>query len=348
MRVRPSTCASPTSSAPRTRPGPRRRGRSSPISRCRASPRSTTARCAAKPAGRCRSTTSTVTRARLCPSRWTTSRSATSSAGRRPSPRRRTATQSTSRRGSPSRTATRRPRRTSARGGGAPSSPPPTPTRGRRSRWPRSTFAQRSSCIPTRHPHGARRAGRRQRQRRRRRDGADGATQRYAVARRRRLRGHRHRGRAHDVAAKFTATPDGVVRLDSFSAKASAGVLQAAASARFQAWAWRAASAPASAEEGAAAAGARWRADRIPRRPFDSKWPPSTAPRNNALAVRVDVPTLHVQLPVASPHQVPILGGIPGVQVGIQTPGTFIAVRSTARTKTPSKSPSRGRQCRSR
>jgi translocation and assembly module TamB len=121
-------------------------------------------------------------------------------------------------------------------------------------------------------------------------------------------------GEFHDVSANIGLAPDGVVRFGNVSARGLSGLLQGAATARF---------------DGLVFGGARAQF-RVPATEpiplvvegvqlgvvdgrLDVTATPSTD--HSSLAVSVDAPSLHVELPLASAHAVQALGTIDGLRV---------------------------------
>jgi translocation and assembly module TamB len=151
-------------------------------------------------------------------------------------------------------------------------------------------------------------------------------------------------GEFHDANARIVLTQDGVIRLEDASARGLSGKIQAAATARVA---------------GGAFAGARGvlqvpKQDPLPLivegvqvGQFDGQLTIAVDPdpSKSGLAVDVDVPSAHVELPLAAAHAVESLGDIPGVRIGIQRPGSdFVPIeldgddpasRSTGSTGTP-------------
>jgi translocation and assembly module TamB len=151
-------------------------------------------------------------------------------------------------------------------------------------------------------------------------------------------------GEFHDANARIVLTPDGIIRLEDASARGLSGKVEAAATARVA---------------GGAFAGARGVVQVSKQQPlplifegvqvgqFDGQLTIAADPdpSNSGVAVTVDVPSAHVELPLAAAHSVESLGDIPGVRIGIQSPGhDFVPVdldgddvvaRSTGATRTP-------------
>jgi translocation and assembly module TamB len=127
-------------------------------------------------------------------------------------------------------------------------------------------------------------------------------------------------GQFHDATAHVVLTPDGIVKLENASAKGLSGKVEAAATARIA---------------GGAFAGARGIVQVPKQEPlplvldgvqvgqFDGQLAIAAdpAPGGSGVDVTVDVPVGHVELPIATAHDVETLGDIPGVRVGIQKPG---------------------------
>jgi translocation and assembly module TamB len=133
-------------------------------------------------------------------------------------------------------------------------------------------------------------------------------------------------GEFHDVSAKLVATPDGIVKLEDASMRGLSGKVQAAATARL---------------DGLSLVGARAEVqvpkndplplviDGVQAGLIDGKLALSVdrAPDRSSLDVGVNVPTLHVQLPTTSGHDVQALGEIDSVQVGVEHNGEFVPTR---------------------
>jgi translocation and assembly module TamB len=128
----------------------------------------------------------------------------------------------------------------------------------------------------------------------------------------------------HDATAKITLTPDGVVRLENVRARGLTGLVEAAASARFQ---------------GTELVGAHALVQ-VPRKQalplvidgtqmglFDGRVDVTAARAADGMNVAVDVTGMRLQLPLASGHAVQTLGDIGGVRVGIARPGEFVPLR---------------------
>jgi translocation and assembly module TamB len=122
-------------------------------------------------------------------------------------------------------------------------------------------------------------------------------------------------GEFHDISAKLTVTPDGVVRLEDVSAQGMSGKMQGAASAHFDGFGLASADAhlqvPASHPipltlEGAGYGTVDGRVDALAARSPDRK----------EVDVNIDVPSLHVGIPTASARSVQHLGAIQNVRVG--------------------------------
>jgi translocation and assembly module TamB len=133
-------------------------------------------------------------------------------------------------------------------------------------------------------------------------------------------------GEFHDARAEIDLTPDGVIRLQNASATGLSGKLEAAASARFA---------------GVAFAGARASLQVNHQQPlplvldgvqvgtFDGQLQvavdPGTAAQGGGYDVKVDVPTMQLQLPDTTTRSVEKLGTMDGVQVGLQRAGQAFA-----------------------
>jgi translocation and assembly module TamB len=129
----------------------------------------------------------------------------------------------------------------------------------------------------------------------------------------------------HDVAAKMTLTPDGIIRLDNVSARGLTGRVMAAATARF---------------EGTAFAGARGvvqvpqreplplAVDGVPVGLFDGRIDVAVDPMSGGgVDANLTIPTMRLQLPEDATHDVQALGDLPGVRIGVVSKaGDFTAV----------------------
>ena len=135
-------------------------------------------------------------------------------------------------------------------------------------------------------------------------------------------------GEFHDVQATATFSPDGGVKLEGVRAAAMSGVIEAAASARLNGFALEGANAtlqiPRSSPllltvQGAQVGTVEGKADVAVRAT------PGT------LDVKVQIPTLHVELPLAPSRDVQALGELDAVHVGIdEEGGAFVAERLDA------------------
>ena len=133
-------------------------------------------------------------------------------------------------------------------------------------------------------------------------------------------------GEFHDANAHIVLTPDGLVRLENASARGLTGKVQAAATARLA---------------GGAFAGARG-VVQVPKQEqlplvvdgvqvglFDGQLGIAVDPSATGagLDVNVDVPSAHLELPLAAAHDVETLGDMADVRIGIQRPGSdFVPV----------------------
>lgn len=119
----------------------------------------------------------------------------------------------------------------------------------------------------------------------------------------------------HDVTARLTLSPDGVLKLDDVSARGLTGRVQAAATARF---------------DGPAFAGARGviqvaqrepmplAVDGVPVGLFDGRIDITAGPMaGGGIDLKLDVPAMRLQLPEDATHDVQALGDVPGVRVGV-------------------------------
>jgi translocation and assembly module TamB len=123
-------------------------------------------------------------------------------------------------------------------------------------------------------------------------------------------------GEFHDVSANIGFTPDGVVRIGNVSARGLSGLVQGAATARF---------------DGLVFGGARAQLQVPKNEPVplvvdgvqlgivDGRLDVTAEPSadRSSLAVSVDVPSLHVELPLASAHAVQTLGPMDAVRVRV-------------------------------
>jgi translocation and assembly module TamB len=130
-------------------------------------------------------------------------------------------------------------------------------------------------------------------------------------------------GEFHDVSANMDFTPDGVVRIGNVSARGLSGLVQGAATARFN---------------GLVFAGARAQiqvpkdepiplvVDGVQLGAVDGRLNVAADPSadRSSLGVSVDVPSLHVELPLASAHAVQTLGPIDGVRVKVGHGADFL------------------------
>jgi translocation and assembly module TamB len=126
-------------------------------------------------------------------------------------------------------------------------------------------------------------------------------------------------GEFHDVAARVTMAPDGVVRLEDAIARGLSGTVQAAATARFD-------------PTGLVGANADVRMpakdplplvfDGVPMGALDGQFSIGVERAGPGLEVRVDVPSAHVELPtVSASRDAQALGDIEGVQIGVRSRG---------------------------
>ncbi len=136
-------------------------------------------------------------------------------------------------------------------------------------------------------------------------------------------------GEFHDVTAKAVFTPDGVVRLEGVKAAAMSGVVEAAATARLNGLAFEAAKAtvqiPRSSPLLLTVEGAQVGT-------VDGTVNVSVDETEGAIAVKTDIPTLHVELPLTSSRDVQPLGELEGVRVGVDKGGAagFVPARLDA------------------
>jgi translocation and assembly module TamB len=127
----------------------------------------------------------------------------------------------------------------------------------------------------------------------------------------------------HDASARVTFTPDGLVRLDKAQARGLTGRIEAAATARLLGLELQSAHAVV----------------QVPRKEplplvvdgaqvgmVDGRMDIVVARSTDALDVKVDVPTLHVQLPESSAHSVQALDALADVRVGIGHGGEFAPI----------------------
>ncbi len=135
-------------------------------------------------------------------------------------------------------------------------------------------------------------------------------------------------GEFHQTTAEIDLTPDGVVRLQKASAMGLSGKVEAAASARF---------------DGLAFAGARASLQVPHQQPlplvlggvqvgtFDGQLAvavdPIVAAKGGGYDVKVDVPTMQLQLPTTTTNAVQKLGTIEGVTVGMKRGAAFVPTR---------------------
>ena len=123
----------------------------------------------------------------------------------------------------------------------------------------------------------------------------------------------------HDVGAKLSMDPDGVLRLEQAVAHGLTGTVQAAATARL---------------DGAGLVGARLDVrmpskdplplvfDGVPMGALDGQFTIGVDRAGPGLDVKVDVPNAHVELPTASSSRdAQSLGDVPGVEIGIRSAG---------------------------
>ncbi len=132
-------------------------------------------------------------------------------------------------------------------------------------------------------------------------------------------------GEFHDVAANMTFTPDGVVKVDGVKASAMSGRVEAAASARLDGLALASASAvmqiPSNSPLLMTFQGAQVGT-------VDGKMNIEIASRPKDMDVKVNIPTLHVELPLTSSREIQALGEMQGVRIGLEKKGgQFLAER---------------------
>jgi translocation and assembly module TamB len=135
-------------------------------------------------------------------------------------------------------------------------------------------------------------------------------------------------GELHDVAGKLTVTPGGALTVEGFTASGVSGQVLAAASARLNGLRLEGASATI----------------QIPKsRPFplyisgallgsiDGKLDVTEqlSADGHTLAVKVDIPTLHLVVPARASQDVQALGPIPGVRIGTRGAGSTFVVEPT-------------------
>jgi translocation and assembly module TamB len=145
-------------------------------------------------------------------------------------------------------------------------------------------------------------------------------------------------GEFHDVGAKLVLTPDGIIRLENATMHGVTGRMNAAATARL---------------DGLSLAGARAEFQ-IPKNDplplvlegvqagtLDGRFSLSVdrTPDRSGLEVGVAVPTLHLQLPTTSGHEVQALGNLEGVKVGVQHGNEFVAAQLDGDGEAPVKRP---------
>jgi translocation and assembly module TamB len=134
-------------------------------------------------------------------------------------------------------------------------------------------------------------------------------------------------GEFHDVTAKAIFTPDGVLRLEGIRASAMSGAVEAAATARLDGLALQALNAtvqiPSSNPLLLTVQGSQVGT-------VEGKVNVGLTQRQSTVDVKVDIPTLHVELPLTSSHDVQPLGPIEGVRIGLEKSGGFVPERLDA------------------
>ncbi len=135
-------------------------------------------------------------------------------------------------------------------------------------------------------------------------------------------------GEFHDVKGSATFSPDGTVKVEGVRAAAMSGVVEAAASARLNGFALEGANAtlqiPSSSPllltvQGAQVGTVEGRAN------------VAVKASGGTTNVKVDIPTLHVELPLTSSRDIQPLGELEGVHIGVaKTGGAFVAERLDA------------------
>jgi translocation and assembly module TamB len=132
-------------------------------------------------------------------------------------------------------------------------------------------------------------------------------------------------GEFHDVAGSAVFTPDGVVKVDGVTASAMSGRVEAAATARLDGLALASASAviqiPARSPLLLTFQGAQVGT-------VDGKMNVTVKAGAKDTDVKVDIPTLHVELPLTSSRDIQALGEMQGVRIGVdKKDGKFLAER---------------------
>ena len=135
-------------------------------------------------------------------------------------------------------------------------------------------------------------------------------------------------GEFHDVTAKAVLTPEGVLRLEGIKASAMSGSVEAAASARLNGLALEAVNAtvqiPSSNPLLLTVQGSQVGT-------VEGRVNVALTESQSTIDVKVDLPTLHVELPLASSHDVQPLGAIEGVRIGVaKSGGAFVPERLDA------------------
>jgi translocation and assembly module TamB len=138
----------------------------------------------------------------------------------------------------------------------------------------------------------------------------------------------------HAAKGRLTMTPDGVVRLDDFSANGVTGALHGEGTAHLDGLRLVDAKASMSIPKEQAipldVQGAQ-----MGEVYGDVALAAAAAPDGRAVNVNVNVPTLHVQLPLASAHGVRELDELPNVHVGMYGNGTFSALSLDGNARDP-------------
>jgi translocation and assembly module TamB len=136
-------------------------------------------------------------------------------------------------------------------------------------------------------------------------------------------------GEFHDASMKVTFTPDGVVRVENVKASGISGQIQAAATVRLDNLVPVAASAniqvPSSNPLLLTVEGSQ-----VGTIVGKMALTANLSPDRNTITANVDVPSLHVELPLTSSQDVQALGDIDGVRIGTSTPKGFVPERLDA------------------
>jgi translocation and assembly module TamB len=133
-------------------------------------------------------------------------------------------------------------------------------------------------------------------------------------------------GEFGDVSGKLVFSPDGLVRLEDFSARGLTGKLEAAATARFAGLRFGGASVTVQVPKNQAIPLVF---DGVQIGQLDGRLEVTAEPvaANGALDVKVDIPTMHLDVPTEAAHDVQPLGPLESVTIGtVRGPAGFVEV----------------------